>query len=88
MYEAKIRVMNESGLHARPASIFVKTATQFKSNISIQSNCNNVNAKSIMNVLSMGLKKDDEIKIIANGQDEREAVETLVALMVSKFDED
>ncbi|TCO76938.1 HPr family phosphocarrier protein [Marinisporobacter balticus] len=85
--EKTTKIMNTSGLHARPASIFVKMATGFTSAINIEFNGKNVNAKSIMNLLSLGLKKDDEIKIIANGEDEVEAVEALVGLIHSKFSE-
>ena len=81
------KIINESGVHARPAGAFVKMATGFSSDINIEVNGKNVNAKSIMNLLSLGLKKDDEIKIIANGEDEIEAVEALVNLIHSKFGE-
>ncbi|WP_432665952.1 HPr family phosphocarrier protein [Wukongibacter baidiensis] len=85
--ERVIKISNESGLHARPAAIFVKTASQFNSGINIEFNGSSLNAKSIMNILSLGLKKGDEIKIIVNGTDEEEAIETLVKLIESKFGE-
>ncbi|SHH59343.1 phosphocarrier protein [Caloranaerobacter azorensis DSM 13643] len=85
--EKTVKILNESGLHARPASVFVKTASQFKSDIKIKFNGNILNAKSIMNLMSLGLKKDDEIKLIIDGPDAEEAMEALVKLIESKFNE-
>ncbi|QIB27223.1 HPr family phosphocarrier protein [Caloranaerobacter azorensis] len=85
--EKTVKILNESGLHARPASVFVKTASQFKSDIKIEFNGNILNAKSIMNLMSLGLKKDDEIKLIIDGPDAEEAMEALVKLIESKFNE-
>ncbi|MCT4619363.1 MAG: HPr family phosphocarrier protein [Marinisporobacter sp.] len=85
--EKSAKILNESGMHARPAGAFVKMATSFTSDIQIETNGKTLNAKSIMNLLSLGLKKDDEIRIIANGDDEKEAVEALANLVNSKFGE-
>lgn len=85
--ERTVKIVNDTGLHARPAAAFVKMASQFLSDINIEYNRTMVNAKSIMNMLSLGLKKDDEIKIIATGTDEKEAIEALTQLVGSKFGE-
>jgi len=85
--ERSVRLLNESGLHARPAAIFVKTASGFKSEIKVEVNGTLINGKSIMNILSLGIKKGDEIRIIADGPDEEEALNSLVRLIESKFDE-
>lgn len=85
--EKTVKILNESGLHARPAGIFVKTANTFKSEVDIEFNGSTFNAKSIMILMSMGLRKDDEIKIIANGPDEEAAVNTLAKLIENKFGE-
>lgn len=82
-----VKIVNETGLHARPAGVFVKTASKFSSDISIEFNGSSINAKSIMNILSLGLKKGDEITISANGSDENDAVEALVNLIETKFGE-
>lgn len=84
----KVKIINESGLHARPAAIFVKTASQFKSEINIEFKDSVLNAKSIMNILSMGAKKGDEVVIITNGPDEKEALDALVNQIESKFGEE
>ncbi|QXM05345.1 HPr family phosphocarrier protein [Crassaminicella indica] len=85
--EKIVKILNDSGMHARPAGAFVKKANEFSSDINIEVNGKAVNAKSIMNLLSLGLKKDDEIKIVANGDDAAAAVEALADLVNSKFGE-
>lgn len=85
--ERTVKIINETGLHARPASLLVKTATRFISDINIEFKDNIINAKSIMNILSAGLQKDAEIKIVAAGPDESEAVHALLDLINSKFGE-
>lgn len=85
--EKIVKILNETGLHARPASLLVKAATSFSSDITIAFKDNEFNAKSIMSILSAGLKKGDEIKVIAKGIDEEKAVEALVDLIHSKFGE-
>ena len=61
--EKIVQILNEQGVHARPASIFAKTASKFKSTISIVQGNRVANAKSIINIMSLGLKKDEEIKL-------------------------
>ena len=86
--EKTVKILNEQGLHARPASIFVKTASKFKSTVSIVHGTGVANAKSIINIMSLGLKKDEEIKIVTEGADEKEAMAALVSLVESKFGEE
>ncbi len=80
-------VKNESGMHARPASIFVKKANGFNSNIEIEAVGKKVNAKSIMGILSLGITKGNQISIIAEGEDATAAVNALVELVESEFGE-
>lgn len=81
-------VMDPVGLHARPAASFVKLASSFASNISI-SNVSTAgkwaNAKSILGVLTCGVKQGDKIEVKAEGVDESEAVEALQKLVLSGF---
>ncbi|MBU3143264.1 HPr family phosphocarrier protein [Clostridium sp. CF012] len=77
MYEAEIVLMNEQGLHARPASIVVKKASKFTSHINLIKDGKEYNAKSIINILSMAALKGDKLKIVASGDDEVKAVEEL-----------
>lgn len=89
MYQREAVVCNPTGLHARPASEFVATAKKFQSKISI---CRNGaekqgNAKSVIILLSLGLSQGEMVKICADGVDEQQAVDTLVALVESGFGE-
>ena len=86
--EVTIKILNEQGLHARPASIFVKTASKFKSTVSIVYGDKVANAKSIINIMSLGLKKGEEIKIVTEGTDEKEVMEALISLVENKFGEE
>lgn len=90
MYSKTTTIINKTGLHARPASEFVKAATKFNSKVGLRrvGSEDEANAKSIVFVLSLGLSKGTEIEIIARGDDEQEAVDALVALVESGFGED
>ena len=85
--EKKLTVINETGLHARPAGMFVKGASGFKSNIEIEANGRKVNAKSIMGVMSLGLSKGTEFNLIVNGEDEEQAIAALSEMVESGFGE-
>ena len=90
MYTRTVMIQNRTGLHARPASEFVALAAQFQSKITIRSvnEEDDINAKSIMLLLAMGLGQGDEVVITAKGEDETAAVDALVALVESKFGEE
>ena len=87
MYKEKVTLKNETGLHARPASLFVKEASRFTSGITVIKNDKEYNAKSIMGILSMGAGKGDTILIQAEGNDAEEAVKALVKLVDDNFNE-
>lgn len=88
MTSVNLTVENKTGIHARPASIFVQTAAKFKSKIQIAANGKKVDAKGILGIMSMGLKKGTDITIEADGADEAEAIKALKDLVESKFGED
>lgn len=88
MYEKTIIVKNKTGLHARPAAMFVQTANKFKSEIFVEKEGKKVNAKSIMGVMSLAVSQGTTITILAQGEDEKDAVEALVELVESKFGEE
>jgi phosphocarrier protein len=88
MTQETITIENKTGIHARPASVFVQTATKFKSKVQIKAKGKTVDAKSILMIMSMGLVKGTEITIVADGPDEAEAVKTLKELVESKFGEE
>lgn len=87
MISETITITNETGLHARPASVFVSAAAKFKSELMLQKGEKQVNAKSIMGVLSLGITKGTEITVSASGPDEEEAIGALIALARSNFGE-
>ncbi|MEO5668815.1 MAG: HPr family phosphocarrier protein [Bdellovibrionota bacterium] len=83
--EKTVRILNEEGLHARPAGLFVKKASEFVSTVEVRANGMAKNGKSIMALMSLGLAKDAEITITAKGADASAAVEALVDLVAKKF---
>lgn len=91
MYTKLTTVCNPTGLHARPATEFVTEAKKYKSKITIQNAQeaaeDAVNAKSVVLLLSLGLGKSTPVKLAAEGEDEKEAVEALAALIDSGFGE-
>ncbi|KGG80642.1 phosphocarrier protein HPr [Caloranaerobacter azorensis H53214] len=86
MYTAEVELKNETGLHARPASIFVKEASKYTSDIKIIKNGKEYNAKSIMGILSLGAGKGDKLTITAEGEDEKQAIQALKALVENNFE--
>ncbi len=85
MLSKTITVQNQVGLHARPATFFIQKANEFKSSIWIEKDERKVNAKSLLGVLSLGITKGTEIKIVTDGVDEEEAIVALVDLIDSNF---
>ena len=83
----EVMVQNQVGLHARPATFFIQKANEFKSSIWVEKEERRVNAKSLLGVLSLGIVGGTMIDIIADGSDEQEAVDSLVALGESGFAE-
>lgn len=81
MIAKEVCVKNSSGLHARPATLLVKKASSFKSDISIEFNGKKANVKSLIGVLSLGVSKDANVKVIASGDDEALAAEEIAKLI-------
>ena len=78
-------IQNQVGLHARPATFFIHKANEYKSSIWVEKEERKVNAKSLLGVLSLGIVGGTTIKIIADGSDEKEALQGLVELVESGF---
>ncbi len=87
MFTKTITVNNQVGLHARPATFFIQKANEFKSSIWVEKDERRVNAKSLLGVLSLGITKGTEITLIAEGVDDRTAVEALETLINTNFAE-
>lgn len=87
MIEKTTTIKNRAGIHARPATLIVKEASKFKSNVYIEKGTDKINAKSILNILTLGGTYNSKIKVLAEGEDEKDAVEALISLIDNKFDE-
>ena len=87
MFMKETTVNNQVGLHARPATIFIQKANEFKSSIWVEKDDRRVNAKSLLGVLSLGIVKGTAINLIADGPDEEAAINALVELINSEFSE-
>ncbi len=85
MLVKEIKIENQIGLHARPATFFIQKTNEFKSSIWIEKDERRVNGKSLLGVLSLGIIGGTEIKIIADGPDEQQALDALVKLVESGF---
>jgi phosphocarrier protein len=88
MTEKTVTVINRAGIHARPSAILVQKTKNFKANIYMEKGGDRINAKSIMGIITLGASYGTELRIIADGEDEEDAVETIVRLFESKFEEE
>jgi phosphocarrier protein len=88
MVERIVTIQNRAGIHARPAALLVQTTKDFRCNIYLEKGDDRINGKSIMGIITLGAGYGTELKIIAEGPDEQEAVEALVKVFDSKFEED
>lgn len=86
MTSKSITVTNEVGIHARAATTFIKCANNFKSAVWVESAGHRVNAKSLLGVLSLGIVKDTDIEIIADGADEKACLEELASIINNNFE--
>ena len=87
MLSRDVTIVNEVGLHARPATFFIQKANTYKASIWIEKEDRRVNAKSLLGVLSMGIVKGTAITLIADGEDANEALNGLEQLIVSDLND-
>lgn len=87
MISKKLVIRNTVGLHARPAALFVQTANKFDAEIRIKKDNNEINGKSIMGIMAIGIASGETIELITEGHDEKEAMDVLVELIENKFNE-
>lgn len=78
MINQKVKIINPSGLHLRPAGNLCNMAVRFKCKITFDYEGGNANAKSVLSVLGACVKCGDEINLICDGEDEEEALKMLV----------
>jgi len=88
MVEQNVTILNRAGIHARPAALVVQATKDFKCSVYFEKGQDRINAKSIMGVITLGAAYGTEIKIVAEGEDEQAAVDTLKRLFESKFEEE
>lgn len=88
MENIEIVIINRLGLHARAAAKLVNLASQFKSEITVTRNSQDVNAKSIMGIMMLAAVKGNKLRLSANGVDEQEALTALRSLIENRFGED
>ena len=89
MKEVKTTVVNPNGIHARPASLFIQEAKKFQSKITVENlgTGKAKDAKSILGVMSLGMTKGTEIRIVAEGPDEEAAILAMQQLVDSGWGE-
>ena len=81
MTRRTVTIQLESGLDTRPAALLVQKASQFQSDIYLETENRRVNAKSIMGMMTLGLDTGAEVTVSVNGEDELEAMERLEAYL-------
>lgn len=81
MEKREFKVIAETGIHARPATLLVQAASKFSSDINLKYSGKSVNLKSIMGVMSLGVGQGSEISISAEGDDEKEAIDAIADTM-------
>ena len=85
-HKVKIIIKNNSGLHARPCSAFVKAANSFESKIKVKKGENSVDGKSIIGLMTLAAAFGDKITIEASGPDAKKAITALEKVAISSFD--
>jgi phosphocarrier protein HPr len=86
MLEKIIEIKNETGIHARPASLIVKLAQKYQSDIMLVKNGNEYNCKSIMSILRTGAIKGDQMMLKVSGEDSEEAFHSMTSLLEKNLD--
>ncbi len=88
MERREVIVNNDKGIHVRVASILVKEACEFKSDIYIEKDFKKANCKSIMSIMILGITNGSKIIVFAVGEDEKLAVDKICALLEYNFEDD
>lgn len=87
MVSQKVTISNPSGLHARPASVLAQAAGKCESDVRLISNGKTIQAKSILNIMSMAIKCGTEVEVQCDGATEEEDLKTIVSLIESGLGE-
>ena len=87
MIQREVKITNNSGLHARPATFFIQKANTYRSGVWVVKDDRKVSAKSLLGVLSIGIAKGMTIILVADGEDEQAAIDGLVELIETGFND-
>ena len=88
MIEREVEVENRAGLHTRPASLIVRTASEFDAEFFIKKDGYEINGKSIIGVMTLAAEQGSTLTLVFDGEDEEEAAEALVELFEDAFGEE
>lgn len=88
MIRRKVQIKNKLGIHARPATMIVKTATNYRSDLRIIKDDMEINGKSIMGVMTLAAEHNSELELVADGIDEQFLMDELTELFETKFGEE
>lgn len=88
MLTQDVTIQNRAGIHARPAALIVQTANEFDCDIFLEKDNNCINAKSIMGIITLGAGYKSVIKVKTDGVDEEKALQAIVKLFESRFEEE
>lgn len=88
MVEKSVTILNRAGIHARPAALIVQTANNYDADIFFEKEDVRINGKSIMGIITLGAGYKTSLQVIAEGDDEEEAVDAIVTLFENRFEEE
>lgn len=88
MIEREVTVRNRAGLHTRPASLLVKTASQFEADVYLQRDNYEINGKSVIGVMTLAAEQGATLTLVVNGEDEEEAASAIAELFEDGFGEE
>ena len=88
MTTKKVTIKNRAGIHARPAALIVNTANEYDSEVYLEKDEMRINGRSIMGIITLGAGYNSEITVMADGEDETDAVDAIVALFENRFEEE
>src|ERR687894_2692384 len=87
-FEKEVTIVNRLGMHARPAAMFVRIASRFRSEIWVEKEGEQINGKSIMGLMMLAAGQGSKLRIRCEGPDAERAIEELEQLIAAKFNED
>lgn len=88
LYTRELEIINQYGIHARPAALFAKVSSRYSADITVEKSGNVVSGKSIMGLMTLEASRGTKLKITATGEDAEELLDELQKLIENKFDED